>query len=318
MLQFAIRYVCIGVVGAAACYFATPPARKFVLGNERIGRVARQHIGESMQGLGNWFDDTVQNWPSPAGQEDEDVALRPGPAEISVPWRIPVAPVPEPSSTVDSKPPSSVMASRDKGPERWGVVQQPTAKIYDLSGKFVRRIEAGACVEFVRTVRGKDGREFARARIMPNRSGQEILVALETLDLVDGPFAEASRTEQSLRMRRARLLGKIAENDRARERQLNPANPYARKYETASQEYMSFWRKVEELKKAANGPGRVRALDELRLMKGQDIRVGQAYKAAKTDYESWEQNHPRSPAADEQMAAIQKQLAEIDRQLREM
>ena len=318
MSQFAARYLCIGLIGTAVCYFATPHARQFLLKDSRIGAAARQRIGGSMQELGSWLNGAVENVPEPAALLDEDVAIQPTPTVMKASLPAGLVPAPDPLGPPASaaKPVSAVVGSRDKRPERWGVVQEPTAKIYDLNGKFLRRIDVGSCVEFVDVVRSRDGRQLGRARIMPNRSGREILVPLDALDIAEGPFADASQTERTLRIRRARVLGQIMENDTARASRLNPANPNMRPYSSIRKKYRAFWQEVEQLKAAAKGPNRVEALDKLREMKGEDIRLGNAYRKAKASYETWERDHPESLAADSRMATLQKQIAEIDQQLR--
>jgi hypothetical protein len=299
----------------AVCYFGTPPARSFLIKDSRISDVTRKRIGGGIDELGNWINDAVGRVAGPATPENEGVDIQP--ALATTPVSSPGRPSVSPNLVVPvAKPSSAVIASRDKRPERWGVVQEPTAKIYDLNGKFLRRIDAGSCVEFVDIVHSKDGRRLGRARIMPNSSGREILIALDSLDIADGPYGSASEIERRLRVQRARLLGKIVEADRAFARRLNPANPYMRSYSSAKKKYTAFWREVEQLKAAASGPNRAKALDKLRLMKGEDIQVGKAYKKAKADYENWEREHPQSLAADSQMAALQKRLADIDEQLR--
>lgn len=314
MTQFALRYVCIGLIGLAACYLGTPALREFVLKDPRLSAEARRRIGDSMGGLGKWLDGTVSRARLALEHGADDLTA----TEADTAPHSPVDVVPEPAG-----PPavpethSAVVSSRDRRPERWGVVQEPTTRIYTLKGKFLRRIEAGSCVEFTHTIRSRDGEEYARARIMPNRSGQEILVPLSALGIVEGPFADASELEKTLRVRRARLLSNIIENDRARAKRLNPANPYARRYEAARKEYLAFWQRVDDLKTAAKGPNRAQALDELRQMKakGDDIRLGDAYEKSKTDYHAWEHDHPHSPTPDSRMAALQNQLADVDRQL---
>jgi hypothetical protein len=71
-------------------------------------------------------------------------------------------------------------------------------------------------------------------------------------------------------------------------------NPFGEQYVSTKREYIQYWRTVKHLQDTRDNSGgakRMEAADELRRLKGEDIRVGNAYQEARKKYAAWNASH---------------------------
>ena len=152
------------------------------------------------------------------------------------------------------------------------------------------------------------------------RSDSEAKMPTGNAPHVSRPAGALSGTEtrESLLARRAEIMAQIETlaqgggPDRS-------GNPHADAYEQAKLAYDRYWKKANALQakwESAEGGDRMRYFDELRSLKGEDIRVGKAYERAKANYEAWKRQNPEPPStAISHRALLQSELAKIDRKL---
>ena len=200
------------------------------------------------------------------------------------------------------------------------MVRNSTVKAYNDSGKFLRRLAAGTLVELSEVRPHGDGDLAVCSVDQGGRMVAGVLVRLRDIETRPGPLDAASDTEKELRSRRAMLADRLREaSSRETAAAVDPPNPHADAYRSAKATYEEFWREVTALQRkrdAAQGAEHVRYSDMLRQMKGDDIRIGKAYEAAKERYDAW-QPRPRAGRAepDPATARMRAELAAIDERL---
>lgn len=134
------------------------------------------------------------------------------------------------------------------------------------------------------------------------------------------PVVPTSRSEEEkrLRNREAELVAQLESAKRASASRPVPQNPHAQEYARARKAYDDFWKKAKDLEKkmnASTGAERIRYGDQLRLMKGEDIRIGQALQAAWKKLKDW-QDKQTSNAGEEQIPSLDTELADVRNRLR--
>jgi hypothetical protein len=111
------------------------------------------------------------------------------------------------------------------------------------------------------------------------------------------PLSRPVRAEPALPRDPARLRAMeerlAAEIDKLKQSVVT-RNPFGEAYVSTKREYVQYWQKVKRLQDARDNSGgaeRMEAADELRALKGEDIRVGNAYHEAKKKYAAWNASH---------------------------
>lgn len=133
-----------------------------------------------------------------------------------------------------------------------------------------------------------------------------------------GTMREAPSEEtQRLMAREAELISGIAALKKALAKDATKLNPYTRRYVDVKKRHNKFWKRVSELQarlESSTGDERMRCSDELRKMKGEDIRLAQDLAAAGKLFKEWQRknveriSHPRITAAQNELAMVRRRL----------
>lgn len=226
----------------------------------------------------------------------------------------PAAQLPQP--TPDPPP------APEQGGERWAVVFRASAPYYSTTGKFLGHATPGALLQ-VEAVKQNRSELLAVCKSASDPTAEPILIPAKSLDMYAGDLDNLDAQVKQLYVQRAQLQGEIDTRRRQRETEVRTENPHAAKYVSIRNEYRAFWNKVKDLqakRDGAEGAAHMGYADELRLLKGRDITVRQAYQEAKQKYVEWNERHPRTGGNDPQtrrlaaaVARIEEQIAQLDR-----
>jgi hypothetical protein len=173
----------------------------------------------------------------------------------------------------------------------WGVVKHDQTKIYNKAGKYIGTCAAGSLVEIPdRTKSGKGGRLCCNI-VSGVRSPKPVYIDADALDVVEGLISQAGDGEKNLRVRRAVLASEISKIERDIARDASRKNPHADEYAAAKKKYDEFWAKVKNLqtkRDGAVGAARMRYVEQLRELKGQDVVLGREMTEIENKHKAWE------------------------------
>jgi hypothetical protein len=200
----------------------------------------------------------------------------------------------------------------------WAVTVTSETKVYSTNGKYLRRAAAGIVLDVAGIKNTRSG-EFALCRPPGTVPGPSpILISTQDLDIRYGDLGDLSAEERGLCSKRGRLIGEIARMKKDLSSSVRTDNPHAGEYLQAKEAYKAFLKKARALQSerdGAEGDRHVRVNDELRAMKGDDIRLGQAFETAKQKYDAWNRSHPREVMDDPRLLAMRKNLAYVEDRL---
>jgi len=198
---------------------------------------------------------------------------------------------------------------------QWGVVRNSKASVFDHTGRSVGSVPIGTILN-VHEIK-KAPRDVLAYCTKPadTKLKSAFFVRVSDLNIRSGPAADAPQELLDLASRQVSLKAKLAAAKTAKTGQLNSSNPHSQNLQSAITERKAYWAKVEELKKSfdkATGDGRMKIHDQLRSMRGQDVRVEQAYEQARKQYDAWEAKHPSTQEADSDVVAMETEIAGIE------
>jgi hypothetical protein len=148
-----------------------------------------------------------------------------------------------------------------------------------------------------------------------------------SLDEQRGSLSNVSIDERTLRVRRAKLLAALKAQPDAHpaENGLPGNNPHTTTYRKARKEYLAFGERVQALTEGMNnttGAKRMDYANELRSLKGEDVRLKMAYDAAGEQYKAWKNSHPDAGRNGARITSsrnrIEAELTEVERELRQL
>lgn len=232
------------------------------------------------------------------------------------PESVPPEPPPPPESSL---PPELAPAPPPPDTNRWGIIRSQEAKVYSTQGKFLARIAAGAMLDIRDMIEAEAG-VFARGSLYgATNNFTDALVATNDLEIRVGAYSTVPAREKELRGAEARLLSELALHRAGGAKYMRKDYPMTAEYLRIRQEYLDYWKKVRALQAqlaGTEGPGRMRIEDSLRMMKGEDVRVGQAYEKAKLEYEQWNQANPEPTGQEKaEVDVIEEELGRIRSEL---
>jgi len=197
---------------------------------------------------------------------------------------------------------------------RWGVLKVAT-KGYDDAGNFIRDLRSGTRVDVSEIQRSPTAGELAVCKMTgDDGSVCEFLIPLKALDLRTGSQNSAKPEARALSAQRAKLLADLNQIKAEQAKSRMKDNPFKPEYDAAYTAYRAFWDKVKQLEnqhKKATGEARVSIGDELRQMKGDDIRIGRAFEEAKKKMNEWQDKNGKPTETDPRIAALETQLADL-------
>ena len=187
-----------------------------------------------------------------------------------------------------------------EGPN-WGVVRVHEARSYTMKGKSRSRLNAGTAVAVLAQRKTSLG-ECLECKAFPAGPSQpRFLLLKDDLMLFGGTPDDIPVEAQDLLIEKARTLADLEKLEEDAQKAALMKNPYYQSYQTARADYLDYWKKVKALqaqRDAGQGNAQVEAEDQLRMMKGEDIRVGAAFKKSKATYEEWQRLHPGDPVSE--------------------
>lgn len=204
---------------------------------------------------------------------------------------------------------------------RWAVVKVPLAGSYDGTGKYQGTLQAGTCLSVLKTAASSAG-EVAVCLLPADFAGarSELLVKTADLNIHPGVLEQVDEDRKMLLVREAELEAKLADATEEASDQAVAGNPYAAEYRRIKASYDAFWNRVKDLQKkrdSASSTDRMNYLDQLRGMKGEDVRLGVAYEAAKKKYDAWQRANVKKGVTSPAVRAAQEELAILREEIRQ-
>ncbi|MBN2301061.1 MAG: hypothetical protein JXN60_00960 [Lentisphaerae bacterium] len=204
------------------------------------------------------------------------------------------------------------------GDAKWAIVKTPEASAYTIEGKYVRKIPAGTFLEINELKNSRNGTLAVCTLSDDDKNMSDIVVRSRDLHIRFGILSNLSKSERALYLKETQLMTRI---DAFKANLLSTGaknNPHAVEYANIKEEYSRYWKKVEALtekRDKSSGEDHVKYSDELRKMKGDDIRLGQTFESAKKRYDDWNMLNASSSNSSE-LASLQAELDSVVSALR--
>jgi len=174
---------------------------------------------------------------------------------------------------------------------RWGAVKISNAPAYDTSGKFLKAMPAGTMLDVANVIK-TTREELALCSVATggNSPAATFLMRCNDLTVNFGDVNKIPEEDQKLFKKEASLDASILTlRAKLAASTIDSQNPFAAEYKDAKQAHEVYWAKVRAVQKkrdnASNSDDKMRYADELRQLKGEDIRLGMALDAAKKKYD---------------------------------
>ncbi|MBL7114489.1 MAG: hypothetical protein ISS35_01875 [Kiritimatiellae bacterium] len=222
--------------------------------------------------------------------------------------------------------PTTEPAAQPEQENAWGVVTSDSAPAYTQDGNHFMDLSAGTLLTIHDHNRTQSGESVSIGRILGG-NGTIVMIRTSALDEQRGSLSTLSIDERKLRIRRAKLLAALhaQPEEQAAGNGSHGSNPHTATYRKARKEYLAFGERVKELTEsmnAATGAKRMNFANELRNMKGEDIRLKAAYDAASEQYKAWRNAHPRTAQNGARTTSsrrrIEAEIADVERELRQL
>ena len=210
----------------------------------------------------------------------------------------------------------------DSGGKQWAVIKVPNASTYTLKGKFVGVLKAGTVLDVLKISASTAGEvAVCRPDLPVDEDEKDVVLLTRDLNVYPGLWSRVDEKRRALCVREGELLGKLKQAGLDLMGKGNTGNPYTMEYQAAKATYDQYWNRVRDLqgkRDRAGGSGRINYADELRAMKGEDVRVGVAFEAARKKYEAWQTRQGKPTLSSPEILAIEKELAGVREQLRQL
>jgi hypothetical protein len=221
---------------------------------------------------------------------------------------------PEPAVVEPVKPVVDIPYSGE-----WGLTTDPATPVYSLRGKKMGTVQAGNIFVVLERKRTSKG-EFLKCAFLRRTEKPIILKPKDTI-LYKCDINATSDSQRKLCVRQARLLGAIAARENKLKEKSLSKNPYAADYKKIRSEYREMAEKSNSYLKQYNdtsGAERMKAADQLRLIKPEVEAAKHRYSAVKKKYKSWKTSHAvgsYSFSQDSKIKQLRQELAEVERKL---
>ncbi|MDI6775170.1 MAG: hypothetical protein QME60_07235 [Verrucomicrobiota bacterium] len=306
-----LRYLIIGAAGSlaivAGTYFIHAHDIDLAVGKEALVR-------QGIAGLAVLQDVAAELSGTNNVSRLKDVAIRQTRADAAA-TAAPATTSPGPAATQNIAKPQ---------PGYWAVVRGADTPTYNRTGKFLRALSPGTPVDILDIQNTKAGQVAVCKVLYTGIEVNDVVILAKDLDIRPGSLGSADPKEKNLRILYAQILGQIKEREAELAEGASQKNPHYAEYRRIQQEYLAFAHRAEELTRKrdeATGALKMEYVDQLRAMKGEDIRLGQAYKAAKQKRQEWNRQNAASASAgsssgDPQISALRIKLSDIENELR--
>jgi hypothetical protein len=196
----------------------------------------------------------------------------------------------------------------------WAIVASHDARLYDVAGKNMGPATVGSLAIVKRQAKsGKKQMLVCRGQ----KDAKPFILAKADVILYPGSPEGLSDTHRGLIVEFARLSADRDQLEKKLRSGIRSDNPHGKAFASAKSEYVTFWKTVKRLRKQredTRGDAHMEAADELRKMKGQDIRIGQAYEQGKQRYEAWNSAHP-PPSTIPELTRLDEKLEIVQAQI---
>ncbi len=342
MQTFLLRYLLIGMAGSTLIYLLAPMLPP-ELAVAYVRTVDSARSVPTVDRFLSWVQHTGPGLPAPAPDTAEPAHppdpvtpdARPTPPVATAPQPLtpavtPTAPVvvapPSPTLPAATPPPAGVTptapppAARPNNPlprEGVGVVRKSDASLYSVKGKFVRTIPTGT---FLLIDKVEQTQEGPMAVCIAEAAGVRQFFAVhgEDIEILEPQFVNADESQRQLVRQRAQLLARVDDLKRDSSTAVRKDNPHAAEYVKIREKFQAYNARVKELRdkfEASEGGNREALGDELREMRGDGFTLGDEYKQARDAYVRWNQSHPATSQPNPEIARLEKQVSEIERDL---
>lgn len=204
----------------------------------------------------------------------------------------------------------------------WGIVVSNTnVPVISSSGEFLQLLPPGSTVDVISSSATTNGMLMCKVNIAGETTN--VLLPASAVYTRQGSISAVTEEHKFLITKIATLTTQINELKQQLDgaQDVRHLNPYAAEYESVKRSYEEFWRKVKELtaKRDSSIAGeRMRYVEQLQRMKGQDIILAQKYKTAKEKYEQWNVTHDKITPAKRKLEQLEKQLAQYQERLNDI
>jgi len=205
--------------------------------------------------------------------------------------------------------------------KRWGVVNAVNAPSYTTTGKFVKTMPSGYVLDIVDIIKASREELALCSVIIGTSSETNFLIRTRDMAVHLGDFRKLSEDGQKLFSKQFDLSVRMtALRSKLIATAVDTQNPYSAEYKAAKQAHETYWAKVRDLQKqrdssATSYEDRIRIGEDLRKMKGEDIRLGMALEAAKKKYDEASSKNSMNIQSPE-LVSLEKELAEVRERIR--
>jgi chromosome segregation ATPase len=239
------------------------------------------------------------------------------PAEPAI-GALPFVPPPSPVTT-EARPDTPGVRTG-----KWGVTTTQTAS-YEPNGTRIARLAGGTVVEVQGAVSSSRG-SMTICRYRQNGSWQgPVLISEADLAFFSGSVADFPAETLEALQRYFEAKGLVDARTAELTRQQVDANPYTAPYRQAYEQLTALQERAKTLtaeRDNASGEARMRAIEELRLMKDEQARLRAVFDQAQTQYRTWKSEHATTssvdPATDPQIQAWERRMAALKPDVRKV
>ncbi|MCE9614933.1 MAG: hypothetical protein K8T26_11690 [Lentisphaerae bacterium] len=287
-LDFLVRFALTAALGCAAIILAAPFVRPAVL-------------------------------PDWLAEPSQAVRARPGLAQLAD--RLAKALLWSPASRRSMTPTAATapIAAVDETP-RWAVVKALDVPVYRTNGQYWQRLAVGTALT-AHGFRASSVGFMVICRLPPPAppDASDFLVRRDQIDLFEGSLDAVSPDVLDLHQHHARLcaeLERIKASENGRNRTDNPQWPAYSRARHAYDQSSDRARRLRQEFEHATGDQRMRLADELRSLKGEEVRLSQALAATRRDYDAWNASHPVSARSqDPRVQTLESEIASVSARL---
>jgi len=200
----------------------------------------------------------------------------------------------------------------------WGVVKNTDSRCYSLEGTFLTRVPPGTLMEIRETRETPTGEMAIGDLHLDGKKVPDRIIKAHDMNIQQGSLAQADPAYRDLHIRQARLTGAIQEEEARLYLEARAKNPHTAEFERVRAEFEAFWAQVRELEAARNtatGKDRMKQVDTLRKMKGQDITLGLQYEKTVKQYNAWNRQNLEKTITSPELTRLTRELARVHAEL---
>lgn len=323
--RFFVTYIATALVSFTVVFFGAPLVRGSIP-PERLDRMVKACRSDAP--LSGVMAAMIGSKPTPPPEYIPDRPRGPQPTiprsnrpHETHPSRPDISPVqskplPDQTSVAKSANPPT---TEDNYNSMWAIVTNDNAAVYDENGDLAQELGPGTLLEVAAVRANSSAEQLAICRYDTKPASMKIaFVRARDLLVRKGSLDSASADLITLLTRQAQLEAELRALQNSIARDLASQNPHTEAYNSARSKILAFNEKARSLnarKDNLQGSARMELMDKLRSMKEEQVQLTKTYDAAKRAFEAWNQSHPSGLKESEPVKALQKELADIRKQV---